>query len=252
MIEQSIFDLRNYYQPEEPARGPGNIDFLEISDKGHLGQGGSLTTWTPKEYIRMPRPHTKKGALSPALPPVRRKRSNPFNALVRRVANLSVPSADLSAQGAITGELTETAAEQIPEKVVRLSISQSAITGLTESFLRHERMANIETLKLRHNQLSDLPDSFSCLSKLVKLYLEGNCFTTFPSVLCEMKQLKVISLEHNQIRHLPDNITHLTSLEVLYLRNNRIAVLPLGLLQSTSLHKLAVDDNPLICPPLYM
>lgn len=81
-----------------------------------------------------------------------------------------------------------------------------------------------EVVDLSHNQLDDLPQSFTkLLMDVVSLYLHHNVLTEMPETLFSQPRLRQLDISHNLIQRLVLPVdTHLPSLEILDLSHNRL------------------------------
>ncbi|KAL8160758.1 hypothetical protein V2J09_002295 [Rumex salicifolius] len=129
------------------------------------------------------------------------------------------------------------------------------------------RLLNVVVLDVHSNQLTWLPNSIGCLSKLKLLNLSGNLLRAIPKTIenCrsleelnanfnnltalpetigfELINLKKISINSNQIAFLPYSTSHLTMLHVLDARLNRLRSLPEDLQNLVNLKILNVSQN---------
>lgn len=132
---------------------------------------------------------------------------------------------------------------------------------------------NLKELYACSNKLSRLSSSLPLLSTLVLLDLRKNAFTTFPIVVCKLKNLEKLDLGDNQISAIAPEIGRLTTLKEFYINDNQLTALPVELgrlfnlktlmLQNNNIHKLPLvmanltnlttlelGGNPLIEPPM--
>ena len=132
---------------------------------------------------------------------------------------------------------------------------------------------NLKELYACSNKLSRISSSLPLVSTLVLLDLRKNVFTTFPIVVCKLKNLEKLDLGDNQISSIAPEIGRLTTLKEFYiddnqltalpvemgrlfnlktlmLQNNKIHKLPLVMANLTSLSTLELSGNPLVEPPM--
>lgn len=85
--------------------------------------------------------------------------------------------------------------------------------------------------------------------KLEELYLNNNELNTFPSEICELKNLRILDLHDNKITSLPKKMSQLENLQELYLSGNQLKLLPEELWNKKNSMILTIYDNPLISFP---
>lgn len=79
-------------------------------------------------------------------------------------------------------------------------------------------------LDLSEQNLTDLPEYITKLTKLNELNLSINKFSEFPTVLYEIKSLTSINLENNNLSSIPEDIsTQLPSLQSIRLEGNNLS-----------------------------
>ncbi|MDG1733229.1 MAG: leucine-rich repeat-containing protein kinase family protein [Thalassotalea sp.] len=126
---------------------------------------------------------------------------------------------------------------------------------------------SLEVLDLSNNQLSELPDEFSCLKRLKILFLSQNNFRQFPEILKHCPNLEMIGfksnkittvaenslpektrwliLTDNKISALPDSMGDLGNLQKLMLAGNRISSLPESMAKCKNLELIRLSENRL-------
>ena len=80
---------------------------------------------------------------------------------------------------------------------------------------------------------------------IMKLYLEGNEFTTIPSLIGKMTALQYLESHDSRISRLPAEIGNLRSLNFLNIRNNALTSVPAELFTLTALTQLLMIMNPI-------
>ena len=100
---------------------------------------------------------------------------------------------------------------------------------------------------------SDVPestpsqDAFHPIEAQLRIYLANNSFTTFPSVLLQLTNLRVLSLRQNHLTNIPPAFERLAKLRTLNIAGNKLEVLPFELLNlfiQGQLREMIADPNP--------
>jgi leucine-rich repeat protein SHOC2 len=125
--------------------------------------------------------------------------------------------------------LPETMADSLPNLRV-LSLDRNHLTSVPD---RLQDLTHLQTLLLRHNQLTELPAGVPGpqMTALRLLHVSSNLLTTLPDTLAACPQLTHVYANGNQIRTLPSNLFVSTddttsSLRHLNLTHNQIEQLP--------------------------
>jgi Leucine-rich repeat (LRR) protein len=100
-------------------------------------------------------------------------------------------------------------------------------------------------LYLHDNQLSSLPSSLACLTKLRYLNISENAFEVLPESISCMTGLVELRASDNRLTSLPDSIGCLARLRELHLRNNLLASLPESIGTLQELRQIDLRGNPL-------
>jgi Leucine-rich repeat (LRR) protein len=139
------------------------------------------------------------------------------------------------------------------EKLTELPESLSQLTQLQSLDLRHNQLSTLpeslgqltqlQSLKLRNNQLSTLPESLGQLTKLQSLNLERNQLSALPESLSQLTQLRLLNLSYNRLSTLPEWPGQLIQLQELYLDGNQLSTLPESLGQLTQITYLNFNNN---------
>jgi len=96
----------------------------------------------------------------------------------------------------------------------------------------------LRKLKLRNNQLTELPDEFERLNGLELLDLSGNPLKYMPPILRKMTSLKFLHLDNTNIIEIPEWISELKKLHTLSISDNPLAQLPASIYQLKQLSHL--------------
>ncbi len=102
------------------------------------------------------------------------------------------------------------------------------------------------TFSLSCNSLPKIPTiifTHPAFSRLKKLDLSANEFTTLPAEIGNLNSLQKLDLTENQLTTLPAKIGNLTSLQVLYLFGNELTTLPVKIDNLANLQKLNLKNN---------
>ncbi|WP_264876005.1 leucine-rich repeat-containing protein kinase family protein [Vibrio agarivorans] len=110
---------------------------------------------------------------------------------------------------------------------------------------------SLEILDLTDNQLNDLPDELTQLTKLKIIFASNNRFETLPKVLGECENLEMIGFKANKINYVPENSLP-PKLRWLILTDNELEALPDSLGERPKLQKLALAGNRLTSLPQSM
>lgn len=102
---------------------------------------------------------------------------------------------------------------------------------------------SLEILGLRHNRLTELPDTIENLTNLREILLGFNMFDKMPDQLRNLKKLEVIDMASNRLTEIPDWIGELNNLKELDLSLNHIESLPESIGSLSKLEKLDLDAN---------
>jgi len=104
---------------------------------------------------------------------------------------------------------------------------------------------SLQTLDLRGNVLTKLPNWLSELTALETLRFDRNALTRLPVFLSALPNLRTASFSENQISRLSQKQGLPRSLRTLDLHRNRIGTWPSSLLNNVALEKLNLSYNPL-------
>jgi ADP-ribosylglycohydrolase/Leucine-rich repeat (LRR) protein len=105
------------------------------------------------------------------------------------------------------------------------------------------RYSTVTTLRLCSCKLSDLPNDFSLLVNLQSLYLRTNAFTRIPEVLFELTQLIELDFNVNGLTEIDQRIAQFIRLERLGLAYNKITHIPIEITQLDNLKILRLEYN---------
>lgn len=105
------------------------------------------------------------------------------------------------------------------------------------------KLPNLVSLNLSGNHIETLPKNIEKLEKLKTIELSSNQIKILPSVLNNLKDLTFLGLDNNVIEIIPDSLGSLIGLKRLYLSFNTIKKIPLSLFNLTSLESLGLSGN---------
>ncbi|KAL2930180.1 Plant intracellular Ras-group-related LRR protein 6 [Bienertia sinuspersici] len=113
-------------------------------------------------------------------------------------------------------------------------------------------LLNLKKLSVNSNKLVFLPYSISHATALRILDVRLNCLRSLPEDLENLINLEILNVSQNfqYLVELPYSIGLLMSLVELDVSYNKISELPTSLGCLRKLHKLRVEGNPLVSPPL--
>ncbi|KAG5417502.1 SOG2 [Candida metapsilosis] len=108
----------------------------------------------------------------------------------------------------------------------------------------------VERLILQDNQISDIPNNITKVSKSLKyLDLYHNKISHISNNIFQaLKSIEILDLSSNELSYLPDSIIHLQKLKVLSLKNNNFKYLAPVLGELEHLNLIEVSNNPLRIP----
>ncbi|MEX2718013.1 MAG: leucine-rich repeat domain-containing protein, partial [Candidatus Sigynarchaeota archaeon] len=107
--------------------------------------------------------------------------------------------------------------------VTKLYLYQQGMMSLPDAITR---MAWLQVLDLRNNQLTVLPESIGDLTNLEELILSNNQLSSLPETIGQLTSLKTLDLSSNKLSSLPETIGNLRLLRELYLYDINLSFLP--------------------------
>ncbi|KMZ73773.1 Leucine rich repeat protein [Zostera marina] len=149
--------------------------------------------------------------------------------------------------------------------ITKLDLSNNNLKTIPESLTA--RLLNLLELDVHSNQLTSLPNSIGCLSKLQVLNVSANLLKILPKSVddckCleelnanfnrletisktmgyELSNLQKLSLNSNKLSFLPQSISHITTLRILDVHLNALQSLPEGLESLIHLKILNISQN---------
>ncbi|XP_028774123.1 plant intracellular Ras-group-related LRR protein 6-like [Neltuma alba] len=127
--------------------------------------------------------------------------------------------------------------------ITNLHLSNNNLQSIPESLTA--RLLNVAVLDVHSNQLTSLPNSIGCLSKLKVLDVSGNLLDSLPKTIENCRALEELNANFNKLTKLPETIGfELINLKKLSVNSNKLVFLP----HSTShLTELSVLDVRLNC-----
>ncbi len=127
-------------------------------------------------------------------------------------------------------------------KVTKLDFLFKSLTILDASI---RNLDSLESLILRYNQLTKLPEWIGEFDKLELLNLNINNIEWIPSEIGNLNSLKQLLLWKNNLKRIPEEICNLKSLEIVNLRLNSLKKLPENIGRLENLINLNLHDNKL-------
>ena len=112
-----------------------------------------------------------------------------------------------------------------PNCIKNLQLNSTSLFALPNGI---EKFQSLITLDFSNNQLVQLSDEITCLTKLKNLYLKNNSLDDFslPKELGQLKQLEVINISGNCLKQFPYQLFEMLNLKEIYLGSNQISCLP--------------------------
>jgi hypothetical protein len=128
--------------------------------------------------------------------------------------------------------------------LLTLSMEHVGLQRLGDDLM--EGLTQLESLNLRNNDLSELPDGLFSLTSLKSLDLGGNQLTTLPPEVEQLRALEDLRLDHNNLGGtLPTTLYSLVQLHNLCLQGNRFTQIPAGISALRALNNLELAGNQL-------
>jgi len=137
-------------------------------------------------------------------------------------------------------------------KYTSLNLSYNDIEVLPASFTGAPAFSKIRRLNLSGNKFTSLPECFEQMNRLESLKLRQNSFVMFPQVVCNISSLTKLDLSFNNITEVPSQIKQLVNLSKFTMHNNRVFRLPVEINSLTKLKVINMGNNPLLQPPLHI
>lgn len=115
-------------------------------------------------------------------------------------------------------------------------------------------LSELKRLYLASNQLKKIPPQINKVINLRFLDLSDNSFTEFPIEICNSKlpHLEKIFFDGNCLTSLPSQISNLKTLKALWFGNNNLEWLPQSLSDLEQLEDLKITANPIRTLPAYL
>lgn len=129
-----------------------------------------------------------------------------------------------------------------------LNLAGKKLTDL-DGFDEVPNLANLRTLDLSNNQLTEIPASIGNLPRLQYLILRHNQLTTLPETIGELTNLTYLDLSHNKIESIPADIGALSKVRVLSLNHNLLSTIPEEMGGMSDLVGLRLENNHLTTIP---
>lgn len=125
------------------------------------------------------------------------------------------------------------------QNLENLSLYSCGLTALPQEFAD---LKNLKYLNMNRNEITVFPEQICQLINLENLAIDGH-FSTIPSSISNLKNLKKLYLPDSFVEVLPDSIGDLINLEVLYLGRSKITRLPNSMRKLDNLARLSLDDS---------
>ncbi|CAL4147450.1 unnamed protein product, partial [Meganyctiphanes norvegica] len=117
---------------------------------------------------------------------------------------------------------------------------------IPEIIFEHAAEAEVRSVDLSKNILTELPEKIELLSSSVKeLLLSTNKLSSLPSYLGNFKKLQFLDLQVNQLNDLPQELVQCPYLREINIAANRFEELPSCIFELKALEILVVADNRL-------
>ncbi|KAI9112524.1 hypothetical protein K1719_016447 [Acacia pycnantha] len=126
--------------------------------------------------------------------------------------------------------------------ITNLNLSNNNFQSIPESLTA--RLLNVVVLDVHSNQLTSLPNSIGCLSKLKILDVSGNFLESLPKTIENCRALEELNANFNKLTKLPETIGfELVNLKKLSVNANKLVFLPHSTSHLTELRVLDVGLN---------
>ena len=133
--------------------------------------------------------------------------------------------------------------------IIELDLDYLDIKYIPTDVLKFKKL---ETLSLRRNQISIIPNFLQKMKQLTRLNLAENNISKIPIELCHTQNLKILILANNKITEIPTSIERLEALKRLIINNNEIRKIPTELSNLKNLRMLNLRGNNLDNIPLFI
>jgi Leucine-rich repeat (LRR) protein len=132
-------------------------------------------------------------------------------------------------------------------KVLLFVLCLFAVVGCNKG--KAKTVSNGVELNLSRQNLTELPEDISELTKLKRLYANENKISSLSEQFNNLEQLVELDLSYNQLTELPDGLAKAKNLELVHLSHNKLTVFPTVLLRLQNLQHLDLRDNNLTALP---
>jgi Leucine-rich repeat (LRR) protein len=135
-------------------------------------------------------------------------------------------------------------------ELLRLSNNQlTDVSSVFSSSSSNQRRywTKLRVLSLDRNQLAALPEQWAHLDRLESLLVRHNQLTQLPDGVPGrgMKRLKLLHVSSNQLTRLPDSLVECSTLTHVYVNGNKLVTLPVGMDLLPQLQRLVASHNPI-------
>jgi Leucine-rich repeat (LRR) protein len=135
-------------------------------------------------------------------------------------------------------------------ELLRLSNNQlTDVSSVFSSSSSNQRRywTKLRVLSLDRNQLAALPEQWAHLDRLESLLVRHNQLTQLPDCVPGrgMKRLKLLHVSSNQLTRLPDSLVECSTLTHVYVNGNQLVTLPVGMDLLPQLQRLVASHNPI-------
>uniref|UniRef100_A0A6B2L519 Protein-serine/threonine phosphatase n=1 Tax=Arcella intermedia TaxID=1963864 RepID=A0A6B2L519_9EUKA len=121
-----------------------------------------------------------------------------------------------------------------------LSLRQNSITVIPETI---STLHNLSSLELQDNHVHTIHPSISSLTNLRVLYISYNSITQLPPQIGNLSSLEHLDISFNKLIGIPPELGNLTNLRFCMLSNNEIASVPPEIIGLSSIQGISLMDN---------
>lgn len=128
-----------------------------------------------------------------------------------------------------------------------LDLSRQELVNIPLNLLNNSRL---QTIKLSHNKITQLPDKICDLIFLKRLLVDNNLLRSLPQNIGKLTKLKVLDFHDNKIEEIPKEIGDCVSLKKVLAKNNNFTSIPASLGKLENLQIFDIEWFKYCLPPI--